>query len=131
MCPNWGLQALALPEPLTCVPLAPGVIATATVPDPTGRPTPEVWAQAAAPFLLQLDRGTHNGSSVTVPGFYTDTDMASWLHGNTTATFFSSFFHWRASLRLPVPVFPPACPTRSLVLCGSLVSKCRGARGEH
>ena len=97
-----GLQALALPEPLTCVPLAPGVIATATVPDPTGRPTPEVWARAAAPFLLRLDRNTHNGSSVTVPGFYTDKDMASWLHGQPIPP----------RLLLLPPPYPPVPDTR-------------------
>jgi NAD(P)-dependent dehydrogenase (short-subunit alcohol dehydrogenase family) len=66
-------QALAaeLPEPLACIPLNPGVIATDMLTQSFGDtassyPTPEEWAQTAAPYILTLGR-EHNGQSLSVP----------------------------------------------------------------
>ncbi len=67
-------QAMAaeLPDPMACVPLNPGVIATAMLKQAWGVeserfPTPEQWVDVAAPYILQLDR-KDNGQSVSVPG---------------------------------------------------------------
>jgi NAD(P)-dependent dehydrogenase (short-subunit alcohol dehydrogenase family) len=76
---KWGVEGLTkalaeeLPAPLAAVPLSPGVIDTAMLrqcyADGAGDyPAPDVWAKAAAPFLLQLAR-KDNGKSLTVPGF--------------------------------------------------------------
>ncbi len=67
-------QALAaeLPDPLACVPLNPGIIATAMLQQAWGDearqfPSPAEWVTIAAPFILQLGR-KDNGQPVTVPG---------------------------------------------------------------
>ncbi len=76
---KWGVEGLTkalaeeLPAPLAAVPLSPGVIDTAMLrqcyaANAGDYPKPEVWAKAAAPFLLALGR-KDNGKSLTVPGF--------------------------------------------------------------
>jgi len=66
-------QALAqeLPDPMACIPLNPGVIATDMLAQAWGDesknyPTAEAWGKAAAPFILGLGRA-ENGQSVSVP----------------------------------------------------------------
>jgi NAD(P)-dependent dehydrogenase (short-subunit alcohol dehydrogenase family) len=72
-------QALAqeLPSGLAAVALNPGVINTEMLQACFGResaaayPTPEIWARAAGPFLLQLG-SKDNGQALTVPGIPID-----------------------------------------------------------
>ena len=70
---KWAVEGLAksvaeeLPEPLACIPLAPGVIDTPMLRvnfgDAAGNhQTPEAWAAKAVPFLLGLSRAD-NGQS--------------------------------------------------------------------
>ncbi len=64
--------AQELPKGMAAVPLNPGIIDTDMLRSvwPTAAakyPSPEKWAQKAAPFLLQLS-AEHNGKSLTVPG---------------------------------------------------------------
>ncbi len=65
-------MAEELPDPMACVPLNPGVIATAMLKrawgdDAERYPDPTEWAKTAAPYILQLGR-KDNGQSVSVPG---------------------------------------------------------------
>jgi NAD(P)-dependent dehydrogenase (short-subunit alcohol dehydrogenase family) len=76
---KWAIEGLTralaqeLPRGLAAVPVNPGVIDTDMLRSCFGAsasdyPSPERWAQAAIPFLLQLGP-KHNGNPVTVPGF--------------------------------------------------------------
>ena len=65
-------QAMAqeLPDPMACIPLNPGIIATDMLATAFGdeanqHPTAEEWVKIAAPFILDLGRA-QNGQSVTV-----------------------------------------------------------------
>ncbi len=65
-------QAMAqeLPDPMACIPLNPGIIATDMLAKVFGDeseqyPTAEEWGKIAAPFILKLGRA-ENGQSVTV-----------------------------------------------------------------
>ena len=61
-----------------CVPLAPGVIRTEM--NPSKRfPTAEVWSQQAVTFILSKITHEDNGSSLTVPGFYSGQYVSSWV----------------------------------------------------
>ena len=71
--------AADLPEGLCCVPLAPGTICTELNPD-EGSPQPEAWAPAAADFILGLGSDpAHNGASLSVPGFYSESYLSKWI----------------------------------------------------
>lgn len=66
-------QAMAqeLPDPMACIPLNPGVIATDMLAQAWGEesknyPTAEEWGRVAAPFILTLGRA-ENGRPVSVP----------------------------------------------------------------
>jgi len=68
-------QALAaeLPNGLAAVPLNPGIINTDMLQScfrsgAQGFPSAEEWAEVAVPFILSLN-ASHNGQSLTVPGF--------------------------------------------------------------
>lgn len=75
---KWAIEglskamALELPEPLTCVPLNPGIIDTAMLQTCVGEQaaslhrSPEEWAETACPFILSIDR-SQNGRSLTAP----------------------------------------------------------------
>jgi NAD(P)-dependent dehydrogenase (short-subunit alcohol dehydrogenase family) len=76
-CTKWGIEgltralALELPDGMAAVPLDPGVINTAMLQSCFGKdashyPTPEKWAETAAPFLLSLGP-KDNGKPLTVP----------------------------------------------------------------
>jgi NAD(P)-dependent dehydrogenase (short-subunit alcohol dehydrogenase family) len=65
-------QAMAqeLPDPMACIPMNPGIIATDMLATAFGDeskqyPTAEEWGKIAAPFILNLGRA-QNGQSVTV-----------------------------------------------------------------
>lgn len=73
---KWGVEGLTkalaeeLPSPLAAIPLNPGIIATDMLrkcwPDGADRyPTPDKWAETAAPYILTLGR-KQNGKSVSV-----------------------------------------------------------------
>ena len=75
---KWAIEglskamALELPEPLTCVPINPGLINTAMLQISDGKEaaslerSPEEWAETACPFILSIDR-SQNGNSLTAP----------------------------------------------------------------
>lgn len=74
---KWAVEGLSmalaqeLPPPLACVPLNPGMINTDMLESFFGDqakdfPTPKIWAEKAAPFLLALSRGD-NGKRLTAP----------------------------------------------------------------
>jgi len=75
---KWAIEglskamALELPEPLTCVPLDPGLINTPMLQICDGKEaaslerSPEDWAKTACPFILSIEH-SQNGSSLTVP----------------------------------------------------------------
>ena len=75
---KWAIEglskamALELPDPLTCVPLNPGLINTAMLQICDGKEvaslerSPEEWAETACPFILSIDR-PQNGSSLAAP----------------------------------------------------------------
>jgi len=66
-------------------PLAPGVIQTEMMTN-NQMPTAAEWSQDAAPFIMSL--GSHNsntpssGSSVIVPGYYSEEYMSTWIIQN-------------------------------------------------
>ena len=75
---KWAIEglskamALELPEPLTCVPLSPGIVHTPMLKICFGEQqaslhnSPEEWAETACPFILSIDR-SQNGNSLTTP----------------------------------------------------------------
>jgi len=75
---KWAIEglskamALELPEPLTCVPLSPGIVDTPMLKICFGEQraslhySPEEWAETACPFILSIDH-SQNGSSLTTP----------------------------------------------------------------
>jgi len=74
---KWAIEGLTqaiaqeLPPGMAAVPLNPGIIDTDMLRrcfggSASGYPSPEEWAQAAAPFLLKLD-SSQNGQQLTVP----------------------------------------------------------------
>ena len=75
---KWAIEglskamALELPEPLTCVPLNPGLINTAMLQISDGKEaaslerSPEEWAETACPFILSIDH-SQNGNSLSAP----------------------------------------------------------------
>lgn len=69
--------AQGLPPPLAAVPFAPGLVTTEM--QPNGLAPASEWAEVAGPFILALNREEHNGRSVSVPGFYRDEFMDSWI----------------------------------------------------
>jgi NAD(P)-dependent dehydrogenase (short-subunit alcohol dehydrogenase family) len=64
-------------DKILCVPLAPGVIQSEMNPTP-GIPTPEEWCTHAAAFIMSISV-EESGSSLTVPGFYSEEYMQSWV----------------------------------------------------
>uniref|UniRef100_A0A7S0AAQ6 Ketoreductase domain-containing protein n=1 Tax=Pyrodinium bahamense TaxID=73915 RepID=A0A7S0AAQ6_9DINO len=69
--------AQSLPRGMAAVPLAPGALNTEVNPDPE-LPTPEAWAPVAVPFLLGLG-SADNGTSLSVPGYYSEAYRSSWI----------------------------------------------------
>ena len=76
---KWAIEGLSrgladdLPNGLASLALNPGVIHTEMLQNCFGAsaatyPSPETWAQSAVPFILSLT-ASHNGNSLTVPGF--------------------------------------------------------------
>ncbi len=74
---KWAIEgltkalALELPAGMAAVAVNPGIIDTEMLrrcfgPEAAHYPSPEEWAQKAAPFFLSLD-SRHNGQSLTVP----------------------------------------------------------------
>ena len=75
---KWAIEGLSkamgleLPEPLTCVPLSPGIVDTPMLKICFGEQraslhnSPEEWAETACPFILSIDR-SQNGNSLTTP----------------------------------------------------------------
>jgi NAD(P)-dependent dehydrogenase (short-subunit alcohol dehydrogenase family) len=70
-----GFQALQLD--CICVPLAPGVIHT-EMNTKEGIPTAKEWAPIAAQFILDIPL-SENGSSLCVPGFYSEPYQSTWV----------------------------------------------------
>jgi hypothetical protein len=70
-----GFQALQLN--CLCVPLAPGVIQT-EMNTREGIPTAKEWAPVAAKFILEIPQ-SENGSSLAVPGFYSENYVSTWV----------------------------------------------------
>jgi len=61
---------------ILCVPLAPGVIGT-EMNRMKGIPPAEEWVKSAVPFILSIPIA-ESGSSLSVPGFYSDAYKATW-----------------------------------------------------
>lgn len=80
---KWAIEglmksvAMALPAPLTAVPLAPGVVAT-EMQQGDGDGDLREWVQVAAPMILRISRA-QNGASLSVPGFYTEKYKDTWV----------------------------------------------------
>ena len=76
-------QALAQEKNIGAWPLAPGVIQTEMMRNHQ-MPTASEWAKDAAPYILQLGdhESTKSGSSVSVPGYYSEEYMATWIIEN-------------------------------------------------
>lgn len=80
---KWAIEglmksvAMALPEPLAAVPLAPGVIATGMQKGDGDGDVTE-WVKVAAPLLLKISRDD-NGVSMSVPGFYSEKYKETWI----------------------------------------------------
>jgi NAD(P)-dependent dehydrogenase (short-subunit alcohol dehydrogenase family) len=76
-CTKWGIEgltrtlALELPKEMAAIPFNPGAVNTDMLQSFLGKeanhyPTPEKWAETAAPFLLSLGP-KENGKPLTVP----------------------------------------------------------------
>lgn len=61
---------------IICVPFAPGVVRTEMNTNPKAPPA-EQWCKDAVPYLLQLS-AADNGSSVAMPGYYSQKYQACW-----------------------------------------------------
>lgn len=68
--------AMALPDPIVALPLAPGVVAT-EMQKGDGDGDVGEWVKIAGPLILGVTR-EHNGVSLSVPGFYTEKYKATW-----------------------------------------------------
>jgi len=68
--------AMALPQGMAAVPLAPGIVLSEM--QSGDYPTADTWARDAAPFILAFN-GSHNGKSLSVPGYYPEEYKTSWI----------------------------------------------------
>jgi NAD(P)-dependent dehydrogenase (short-subunit alcohol dehydrogenase family) len=66
---------------IMCVPFAPGVVKTEMNSGRADAAPAEQWCKDAAPFLLIVPP-EENGSSVTLPGYYSEEYMAGWIVPN-------------------------------------------------
>jgi len=64
-------------DSILCVPLAPGVVGTELNTAP-GIPSAEEWCKPAVDFILSIPV-SESGSSLTVPGFYSEDYMGTWV----------------------------------------------------
>merc|ERR1711904_228679 len=62
---------------ILCVPFAPGVVRTEMNQNPNA-PSADVWSKSAAPFILEIP-SSENGSSLTMPGYYSKEYMDAWI----------------------------------------------------
>jgi NAD(P)-dependent dehydrogenase (short-subunit alcohol dehydrogenase family) len=75
-------QSFANESNIGCWPLAPGVIQSEMMRN-EDMPSAFDWAKDAAPFILKLgSMETPSGSSVSVPGYYSDKYMETWILKN-------------------------------------------------
>lgn len=70
--------AMSIPDPLSAVPLAPGIVETGMMPGDGGENTVSNWVQVAGPMILGLDR-KDNGKSLSVDGFYSQKYKDTWI----------------------------------------------------
>eukprot|EP00929_Paragymnodinium_shiwhaense_P092565 TRINITY_DN52514_c0_g1_i2.p1 TRINITY_DN52514_c0_g1~~TRINITY_DN52514_c0_g1_i2.p1 ORF type:complete len:258 (+),score=33.14 TRINITY_DN52514_c0_g1_i2:3-776(+) len=68
--------AMALPEGMAAIPLAPGIVLSDM--QDGEYPRAETWAKDAMPFILNFT-AADNGRSLSVPGYYPDKYKASWI----------------------------------------------------
>ena len=81
---KWAIEgmmkslAMALPDPLCAVPLAPGVVETGMMPGNGECNNVDDWVKVAGPMILELNR-EDNGKSLSVKGFYTEKYKSTWI----------------------------------------------------
>lgn len=68
--------AMALPKGMAAIPLAPGIVLSEM--QRGDYPAANAWAKDAAPFMLALN-SSHNGKSLSVPGYYPEKYKTSWI----------------------------------------------------
>lgn len=81
-CVAQGFKELAKSRPawkdrILCVPFAPGVVAT-EMNKQKGLPSADAWAKEASVYLLEIP-ACENGSSLTLPGYYSKEYQATWI----------------------------------------------------